>query len=75
MYDWRRPEMVTLVTNKNLYKWKLKDSELYICSFCREEIETIEHMFLGCEVIKIKIIHIQNYPYTETHPYLILYFC
>ncbi len=40
----------TLVTNEKLYKWKLKDKEL--CSFCQEEIETIEHIFLECEVTK-----------------------
>ena len=41
----------TLVTNEMLYKWGINESDL--CCFCNEEIETIEHIFVECEVIKI----------------------
>ena len=39
-----------LANNEALYKWKLTDSDL--CSFCNEEIETIYHTYLECEVVK-----------------------
>ena len=41
----------TLVTNEKLFQWKIKDSD--ICTFCKEDIETIKHIFIECEVIKI----------------------
>ena len=40
-----------LATNETLFGWKLIDSD--ICSFCEEEIETLCHIFLECEVVKI----------------------
>ena len=39
-----------LANNEALYKWKLTESDL--CSFCNEEIETIYHTYLECEVVK-----------------------
>jgi hypothetical protein len=40
--------MNCLYLNKDLYKFKLKDTEL--CSFCNKHVETIEHLFINCEV-------------------------
>lgn len=40
--------MNCLYLNKDLYKFKLKDSEL--CSLCNKHVETIEHLFINCEV-------------------------
>ena len=39
-----------LVTNEDLYKWGIIDSDL--CIWCEEEIETLTHIVLECEVIK-----------------------
>ncbi len=44
----------TLVTRERLYKLKMSESDL--CTFCDEEIETIEHLFLECEVTKAFLI-------------------
>ena len=38
-----------LVTNKNLYYWKIKDDPL--CTFCKAETETISHLFINCNII------------------------
>ena len=35
-----------IVTNKNLFDWKMKDTNL--CTFCNEEIETQFHLFWEC---------------------------
>ena len=35
-----------IVTNKNLYDWKIKDTNL--CTFCNEEVETHIHLFWEC---------------------------
>lgn len=39
-----------LVTNEDLFKWKIADSD--ICVWCREEIESLPHIYLECEVVK-----------------------
>ena len=42
----------SLITNKNLYQWKLVESEL--CNFCKTNIESIEHLLFECkEVVKL----------------------
>ena len=41
----------SIATNELLFKWKLVDSD--ICVFCEEDIETLTHLFLECEVIKL----------------------
>jgi hypothetical protein len=38
-----------IATNSLLLKMKLKDNEL--CSFCKNEIESLEHMFWFCPII------------------------
>ena len=50
-----------LVTNEDLYKWKIKETDL--CTFCQEEIETIVHLFLECEVIKQFWLQIEEWLY------------
>ena len=39
-----------IATNKYLYKLKLIDSP--VCSFCKQEVETIEHLFFECFCVK-----------------------
>ena len=39
-----------IATREKLKLWGLSETE--ICSFCEEEIETLPHLFLECEVIK-----------------------
>lgn len=36
--------------NKILYVWKLAESSL--CSYCQEDYETIEHLFVNCRITK-----------------------
>ena len=36
----------TLVTNRKLKLWKIKESEL--CSFCELEVESIDHLLYDC---------------------------
>jgi len=40
--------MNCLYVNKDLFKFKLIDNQL--CSFCHKYVETIEHLFVYCEV-------------------------
>ena len=40
----------SLVTNKSLYEWKLKDTNL--CSFCENQEETIYHLLWGCTMVQ-----------------------
>ena len=39
-----------LVTNKSLYDWKLKDTN--ICTFCESHIETIVHLLWDCTKVQ-----------------------
>ena len=41
-----------LTTNENLFRWKMTDSDIHVCVWCQEKIETIPHIFLECEVVK-----------------------
>ena len=41
----------SLVTNADLLKWKLKESDL--CTFCNNHPETLQHLFLECTVTSI----------------------
>ena len=50
-----------LVTNEDLYQWKLKQTD--ICTFCEEEIETISHLLLECEVTKLFWNNIEEWLY------------
>jgi hypothetical protein len=48
-----------LTTKENLFNWNIIDSDL--CSFCEEEIETLCHIFVECEVTKIFWTHLQKW--------------
>ena len=39
-----------LVTNKSLYEWKIRQSDL--CSFCNLEVETLYHLLWDCTIVK-----------------------
>ena len=43
--------MSAITTNIQLYRFKIKDSNL--CSFCREKSETVDHLFFDCKNIMI----------------------
>ena len=61
----------TLANNEALYKWTLTESDL--CSFCNEEIETIYHTYLECEITKLFWKELKSYIYSKLkgvlHPY------
>ena len=48
-----------LVMNEQLFKYKLIDSDL--CEWCEEEIETLPHFLLECEVVKVFWNDLQNW--------------
>ena len=49
-----------IVTNKDLYTWKIKSSGE--CSFgCQEQVETIKHLFMDCPVINNLYLKVRNY--------------
>jgi hypothetical protein len=52
-----------LANNEALYKWTLTQSDL--CSFCNEEIETIYHTYLECEVTKQFWKELETYVYSK----------
>jgi hypothetical protein len=56
-----------LANNKALHRWKLIESDL--CGFCEEEIETIYHTYLKCEVTKQFWKNLETYLYgkIDTH--------
>ena len=39
-----------IVTNKELYEWKIKDNAN--CSFCNLEIDSLLHLFKNCTIVK-----------------------
>ena len=45
-----RQLMNSIVTNIQLYRWKIKDSEM--CTLCNSEPETVYHMLFGCVHVK-----------------------
>ena len=51
----------TLANNETLFKWNLVESDL--CTFCNEEIETLYHTYLECEVSKTFWNGIETYIY------------
>ena len=53
----------TLANNESLYRWKLIKTDL--CSFCNEEIETIYHTYLECEVTKHFWQELESYIYRK----------
>lgn len=53
-----------LVTNESLFRWNIADSD--ICVWCNEEIETIPHILLECEVVKQFWIDIRLWIYQKT---------
>ena len=39
-----------VISNEQLHRWGLVDSD--VCVWCQEQIETLVHIFLECEVVK-----------------------
>ena len=48
-----------LANNEALYRWNLVQSDL--CPHCHEEVESIYHIFLECEVVKHLWKDLENY--------------
>ena len=48
-----------LPTNSLLYKLGIVTSPL--CSFCKDEAETVEHLFVDCDIAKQFWIHFKNF--------------
>ena len=42
--------MMSIVTNKKLFVWKIIESNQ--CSFCESECETLRHLFFDCKYVK-----------------------
>ena len=49
---------LAIVTNMQLKKWNIKDSDL--CTHCNTEKETIEHLFFHCKVAKTLLKEADN---------------
>ena len=47
-----------IITNIQLYKYKIKDSEL--CTFCNKEKETLKHLFFDCDSVQVLWNWVQN---------------
>ena len=58
----------TLANNEALYKWTLTESDL--CSFCNEEIETIYHTYLECEITKLFWKKLKSYIYSKLNVHI-----
>ncbi len=54
-----------VATNERLYEWKLVETD--ICVFCEEDIETIPHIFVECEAIKIFWTDLESWMFLTTH--------
>ena len=51
--------MRILPTNKRLFKYKIKETNL--CDFCQSNIETTDHLFWECQHIQHLWSQLQNY--------------
>ena len=54
-------EIKAIVTNRDLFKWNVKDSN--VCSFCSEYEESIYHLFYECDYVQILWRAIQKFVY------------
>ena len=52
-----------IATNEYLYKIKVKGNNL--CTFCNQDVETIEHLFIGCEKVEILWNNIEQWIYEK----------
>jgi len=59
----------TIATREKLYKWHIINTDL--CAFCEEEIGTLPHLLVECEVIKIfwQNVHLWFARETDIHFY------
>ncbi len=48
-----------VATKEKLFQWNISEND--ICRLCEEEIETVEHVFLECEVVKLFWIDIERF--------------
>ena len=51
--------MRILPTNKKLFKYNLKETNL--CDFCKSQIETTDHLFWECQHVQHLWCQLQNY--------------
>ena len=61
-----------LVTKEKLLQWGLAQDDIKLCTFCEEEIETLPHIFVECEVIKLFWSTMYQWIYQKTHIHFIL---
>ena len=54
-----------IVTNIELYRWKIINSDL--CSLCNEEQETLEHLLIKCKEVKPLWEYIKEYAIKYTN--------
>ena len=61
-----------LVTKEKLLQWGLAQDDIKLCTFCEEEIETLPHIFVECEVIKLFWSTMYQWIYQKKHIHFIL---
>jgi len=51
-------------TREKLFQWNIVESD--VCTFCNEHIETLPHLLVECEVVKLFWIDLQLWLYERT---------
>ena len=51
-------------TRGRLFHWNIEESD--VCTFCNEQIETLPHLLVECEVVKLFWIDLQLWLYERT---------
>jgi exonuclease III len=51
-------------TREKLFQWNIVESD--VCTFCNEQIETLPHLLVECEVVKLFWIDLQLWLYERT---------
>ena len=50
--QWLQLQIIHRIIPCNIFLFKIKVTDSPICSFCKEDLETIEHLFADCHIVK-----------------------
>ena len=50
--QWLQLQIIHRIIPRNNFLFKIKVTDSPICSFCKEDLETIEHLFADCHIVK-----------------------